>query len=97
LIKKTTRRNKKMAGKNDWIANGKWIVSQDEEKKIMEGKKAEKVEIEIHYFEDSHKEGIINGLKNLVQKHFQLGYGREIEKVKGVQPNEYGKQYPKEL
>ena len=28
-----------MAGKNDWIANGKWLITEEERKKII-GKRA---------------------------------------------------------
>ena len=86
-----------MAGKNDWIANGKWVITDEERKKILDSKISKKLEFDIFCFREEQVESIRTSINNLIQKHLQYLYSGEIEKIKGVQPGEYGKSYPKEL
>ena len=86
-----------MAGKNDWIANGKWLITEDERKEIVGRRLSKKIEVEITYFQEGQEQQVAKSIEQLVQKHAQYFYSGEIEKEKGVQPGEYGKQYPKEL
>ena len=86
-----------MAVKNDWIANGKWIITDEERKKIVDKRLNKKVEVELTFFQEGQEQIVVKSIEQLVQKHAQYYYSAEIEKTKGVQPGEYGKPYPKEL